>query len=82
MIASFYNLQKSITSIRMLCGTDKQGTNLKGLLTAAKNLGFSAHALKGDKSALNADLHFPFIVHLAIQIVVAAGSTIGGTFEA
>lgn len=50
MIASFYNLQKSITSIRMLCGTDKQGT--AGVVIAAAATG------------------------------AAAGSTIGGAFEA
>lgn len=65
MIASHYKLKKSITSIREIAGTDTKGTNLAGMVLAAKKLGFSAHALKGDKSALTSDLPFPFIAHIA-----------------
>ena len=67
MIASHYNIQKSVTSIREIAGTDTKGTNLAGLVQGAKRLGFSAHALKGTKDALSADLPFPFIAHITVQ---------------
>lgn len=67
MIASHYNLNKSVTSIREITGTDTKGTNLAGLIQGAQKLGFSAHALKGTKEALSPDLPFPFIAHITIQ---------------
>ena len=42
MIASHYNLNKSVTSIREITGTDTKGTNLAGLIQGAQKLGFSA----------------------------------------
>jgi ATP-binding cassette subfamily B protein len=65
MVSSHYHVKKSITFIREIAGTDTKGTNLFGLVKAAKELGFSAHALKGEKSALTKDLPFPFIAHIA-----------------
>lgn len=59
MIASHYKIKKSITSIRELAGTDTKGTNLAGIIQGVKIIGFSAHALKGDKSALTSELPFP-----------------------
>lgn len=65
MIASHYKINKSITSIREIACTDVKGTNIAGLVLASQKMGFSAHALKGDKSALTSDLPFPFIAHIA-----------------
>ncbi len=65
MISKHYGLQRSITSIRQVAGTDTKGTNLAGMVQAAKELGFDARALKGDANALNTTLPMPFIVHLA-----------------
>lgn len=67
MIASHYNLNKSVTSIREITGTDTKGTNLAGLIQGAQKLGFSAHALKGKKDSLVSDLPFPFIAHITIK---------------
>lgn len=67
MIASQYKLQKSITSIREIAGTDTKGTNLGGMVQAAQKMGFSAHALKGAKDALTDELPFPFIAHVTVK---------------
>lgn len=67
MVASHYKFKKSITSIREIAGTDTKGTNLAGMVLASKKLGFSAHALKGNKDALTPELPFPFIAHISYQ---------------
>ena len=41
-----------ITKIREIAGTDKQGTNVDGVIKAAEQLGFSAKGVKGNKEAL------------------------------
>lgn len=66
MIASYYGSKKSITSIRTLAGTDKQGTNLAGMVQVATKMGFSVKALKGNAEALSVDLPVPFIAHVGI----------------
>ena len=38
----------SITKIREIAGTDKQGTNVCGVIKAAEQLGFTAKGVKGD----------------------------------
>lgn len=43
-----YGLSTSITKIREVAGTDKQGTNAYGMVKAAERLGFTAKAVKGD----------------------------------
>lgn len=67
MIASHFKVQKSITYIREISGTDTKGTNLAGLINGAEKLGFSAHALKGTKESLSHELPFPFIAHISVQ---------------
>jgi ATP-binding cassette subfamily B protein len=65
MIASHFGMKKSITSIRTLAGTDKQGTNLAGMVQVAQKLGFTVKALKGTAEALTPDMPLPFIAHVA-----------------
>jgi len=67
MVASYYGLNESITYIREIAGTDKNGTNLTGMVSAAKKLGLNAYALKGDKNVLSSDLPFPFIAHIVYR---------------
>ncbi len=67
MIASHYKRNWSITSIREIAGTDRRGTNLAGMVAAARTMGFSAHALKGTAEALSASLPVPFIAHLNVR---------------
>ncbi|MDR2536779.1 MAG: hypothetical protein LBC46_00580, partial [Treponema sp.] len=44
-------LKIPITRIRQVAGTDKQGTNVLGLIRAAEQLEFSAKGVKGDVTA-------------------------------
>ena len=47
MIATHFGSHLSITKIREVAGTDRQGTSLKGMLEAARNLNLDAKAVKG-----------------------------------
>jgi ABC-type bacteriocin transporter len=64
MIANYYGKRISLTQAREWAGTDKNSTNLKGLIESAERIGFDAQALKGDADALTPDLDTPFIAHL------------------
>ncbi|MBN2729552.1 MAG: peptidase domain-containing ABC transporter [Bacteroidales bacterium] len=66
MIASNYGSRHSITYIREIAGTDRKGTNLEGMVKAAKEIGLEARALKGTMEAFTNDLPVPFIAHVAI----------------
>lgn len=59
-----YGLNLSISSIREAAGTDKRGTNVYGMVEAAKSLGFTAQAVKGDKKAFYSDFPLPCIAHV------------------
>jgi ABC-type bacteriocin transporter len=63
MVASHYKTKQTITSIRQIAGTDRQGTNLAGMVKAAQTLGFDSKALKGNADALKPGLPLPFIAH-------------------
>ena len=67
MVASFFGKNLSISQIRTDAGTDVVGTNIKGLLIAAKEHGFSTKALKGSKESFSHHLPTPFIVHMHIE---------------
>ena len=66
MIASYFKCQVSLKRIREVSGTDKNGTNLNGMIIAAKDLSFNARALKGEKKHITPDLPVPFIAHEAV----------------
>ena len=51
-VSKQYGLTTSITKIREIAGTDKQGTNAYGMVKAAEQLGFTAKAVKGNKVTL------------------------------
>lgn len=65
-VAAFYRLYIPISNIRLVAGTDKQGTNLLGLIEAAESLGFKAKAAKGDKDSLH-KIPFPTIAHIVLK---------------
>lgn len=54
----------SISKIREVAGTDKQGTNAYGVIKAAEQLGFSAKGVKGKKEAFFSDFPLPCIAHV------------------
>lgn len=66
-ISKQYGLKLPITKIREIAGTDKQGTNAFGLIKAAKELGFSAKAVKALPEHLTKELILPCIAHVVID---------------
>ena len=56
-----------ITQIREVAGTDKQGTNVYGVIKAAEQLGFSAKGVKGDRNAFYSDFPLPCIAHVIVD---------------
>lgn len=65
-VSAFYNLKIPIARIRQKAGTDKQGTNILGMIEAAEYLGFDARGVKGPMEALQT-LHLPVIVHMVVK---------------
>jgi ATP-binding cassette subfamily B protein len=65
-VASFFNLQLSIAFIRQIASTDKKGTNVLGMVTAAEKLGFVAKGVKGNRDSLS-KIPVPTIAHVIIK---------------
>ena len=65
MIARHHKSHHSLTTIRETAGTDRQGTNLAGMIKAGQALGFDTKALKGTPEALTPELLSPFVAHIA-----------------
>lgn len=66
-ISKQYGLEISITKIRDVSGTDKQGTNAYGIIKAAEQLGFSAKGVKGNKEAFFSEFPLPCIAHVIVD---------------
>ncbi len=66
-VAKQYGLSTSITKIREVAGTDKQGTNAYGMIKAAEQLGFTAKGVKGDKEAFFSEFPLPAIAHVVVD---------------
>ncbi len=62
-IAAYYGLRIPVSLIRQFAGTDKLGTNLYGLMEAAKRLHFQAKAVKANPANL-AEIPLPAISHM------------------
>lgn len=65
-VCSHYRLRLPISRIRSMAGTHEGGTSLLGLLEAAKNLGFDAKGVKGDRKSLF-KIPKPAIAHVVID---------------
>lgn len=75
MIAKHYGISLSIAECRELTRTDRDGTNLYGLVDAGTALGFSADALSGSREELvnsinNGEIKTPFIAHIISEHVM------------
>ena len=57
----------SISKIREIAGTDRQGTNVYGIIQAAERLGFSAKGVKGDAEAFFSEFPLPCIAHVLVD---------------
>lgn len=66
-IAKQNGYQISISKIREIAGTDKQGTNAFGMIQAAEQLGFSAKGVKGNKEAFFSEFPLPCIAHVIVN---------------
>lgn len=66
-VSKQYGLQIPITRIREVAGTDKQGTNVFGMIKAAESFGFSAKGVKGDAKALESEFPLPCIAHVVVE---------------
>jgi ATP-binding cassette, subfamily C, bacteriocin exporter len=62
-VAMHFKLDLSVTRIRQLANTDKQGTSMLGMIEAAEKLGFNAKGVKGSFHCLF-DIPLPSIVHV------------------
>lgn len=65
-VSKQYGLNMPITRIREVAGTDKQGTNVYGVIKAAESLGFCAKGVKGDKKSLFSEFPLPCIAHVIV----------------
>lgn len=66
-ISKQYGYKTSITKIREVAGTDKQGTNAYGVIKAAEQLGFSAKGVKGNQEAFFSGFPLPCIAHMVVD---------------
>lgn len=64
-IGNYYGIGIPIARIRQMAGTDRQGTNVLGLLEAADKMGFIAKGVRASKDALQ-KIPLPAIAHLQI----------------
>ena len=57
----------SITKLREMAGTDKNGTNVFGMIKALEELGFTAKGVRANKEALFSQVTFPCIAHVIVN---------------
>src|SRR5207253_2603045 len=62
MIAAHYKKRLSIARIRESAGTDRRGTSLMGLSSAAEQVGFQARAVRASQEGLS-QLFLPAVAH-------------------
>lgn len=67
IICKHYGVTFNIPQIKKLAGIDRKGTNVFGIVKAAKQLGFCANGLKGDKEDFLSDYPLPCIAHMVID---------------
>src|SRR5262245_62677373 len=65
-VALHYRRPIALQRLRELAGTDRVGTNLRGLLQAAEALGFAAKGVKGTYEALP-QVPLPVIAHVKTE---------------
>ena len=65
-VVAHYHLEVPIARVRQYAGTDRKGTNILGLLEAAKKLGFNARGVRGDMDCLT-KIPKPAIVHFLVN---------------
>lgn len=66
-ISKQYGLSLSISKVRAIAGTDKQGTTVYGLVKAVEQLGFTAKGVKGDVKSFFEQFPLPAIAHIVTE---------------
>lgn len=64
-VAGYYKLALPVAKIRQIACTDQKGTNVRGMIEAAEQLGFSAKGVKGEKDSLF-KIPKPAIAHIIV----------------
>lgn len=67
MIACHYGINKSIEEIYELSSTDREGTNIQGIIKASNALGFIAKPVKGMTQNAFASISLPCIAHVFVN---------------
>lgn len=67
-VAKYYKLNVPVARIRQKAGTDSKGTNVLGLIEAARDLGFDAKGVKGPYESLF-KIPKPAIAHVIVKEV-------------
>jgi ATP-binding cassette subfamily B protein len=62
MIAAYHKKRVSIARLRESAGTDRHGTNLAGLKSAAESVGFRARAVRASRESLE-EISLPAVAH-------------------
>ena len=65
-VSAWFRLNLPVARIRQLANTDKQGTNMLGMLEAAEKLGFTAKGIRGSYQCLF-DIPKPSIIHVIVD---------------
>ncbi|MCH7401172.1 peptidase domain-containing ABC transporter [Belliella kenyensis] len=65
-VSAYYKLEVPIAKIRQIAYTDQKGTNLLGMIEAAKQLGFDAKGVKVSDDQI-AELPGPCIAHVVVR---------------
>lgn len=66
-VSKQHGMNVPISKIKELAGTDKQGTNVYGMVKAAEALGFSAKGVRGGKEGLFSGIPTPSIAHVFVN---------------
>ena len=62
MVSAYYRKHQSIAGIRKIAATDRQGTNLAGLVQAAERIGFRSRGVRATIGNLD-EIQLPAIAH-------------------
>ncbi len=65
-VAAHYKLKIPVSRIRQIAGTDKRGTNVLGMVEAAKKMGFLAKGVKGEFDSLF-KIPKPAVAHVIVN---------------
>ena len=63
-IAKQYNSNFSIAKLRQISGTDRNGTNLAGMIKGLDYLGFDSKVVKVEDKKIDNSVSFPIIAHI------------------